>query len=75
MYTPAFFPVLLFWRHAHAKALTEAKAIVPTTSGQIGINPVSIRLGSSPQYVAPIGTDTGILQQVGSTTKVRLPLH
>lgn len=47
-----------------------ARAIVPTVSGQIGINPVSAGLGDPSDYVGPIGTDTNLYQVVQSTTKV-----
>lgn len=47
-----------------------ARAIIPTVSGQIGINPVSAGLGDPSDYVGPIGTDTNLYQVVQSTTKV-----
>ncbi|KAL9126567.1 MAG: hypothetical protein Q9217_004397 [Psora testacea] len=54
--TPAATPVL------------KKRAIVPTTAGQIGINPVEEELGEATQYVAEIGTDTGLLTLQDSTT-------
>lgn len=65
---------------AEASTIT-AKAILPraTVNGDrwIGVDPVGIGLGSSGQYVAPIGTDTNVLEHHGddrNPTKVRIPL-
>lgn len=46
-----------------------ARAIVPTSAGQIGVNPVDVGLGTPGQYVGPIGSDTNVIAQDGSTTK------
>ncbi len=49
-------------------------AIVPTASGQIGVNPVESDLGNPTTYVGQIyGTDTQYITQTSSTTKVRFP--
>jgi len=48
----------------------DARGIIPTTSGQIGVNPVEEELGEPSTYVADIGTDTGLLTLAGGTTHV-----
>ena len=48
----------------------EIKAIVPTTAGQIGINPVTLDTGPASDYVAPIGPwSPYIAVQGGGATK------
>jgi hypothetical protein len=74
MHWHLFLSALLFSRCARTQIATAVNhAIVPTKSGQIGINPVTEDIGPASQYVAPIGTDTGRLSLDGSTTKVRPP--
>ena len=47
-------------------------AIVPTTTGQIGVNPVESELGNPDTYVGEIyGTDTLYITQTDTTTAVR----
>lgn len=49
------------------------KAIVPTTSGQIGVNPVESDLGDAQKYIGVIyGTDTQYIMQTSLTTKVSM---
>jgi hypothetical protein len=55
--------------HIIPETLTR-RAINPTSSGQIGVNPVTLDPAGVSQYVGPIGTDTNILSLDGSTTKV-----
>ncbi|KAF1986840.1 hypothetical protein K402DRAFT_67697 [Aulographum hederae CBS 113979] len=45
-------------------------AIVPTQSGQIGINPVSDYVGPLSQYVGGIGTNTELFSTEAQTTQV-----
>lgn len=59
--------------NASAAGLHE-DAIVPTSPGQIGINPVdpvTSALGPASQYIGLINQDTDYLQMAGTTTKVR----
>ncbi|KAF2262993.1 hypothetical protein CC78DRAFT_582037 [Lojkania enalia] len=51
-----------------SSAVVEIKAIVPTTWGQIGINPVTI-YGPVSQYVGEIGPNTNILVVENGQTK------
>lgn len=47
------------------------KAIVPTASGQIGINPPELYLGNATQYIGLIkGTDASYITVTDTTTKV-----
>jgi hypothetical protein len=47
------------------------KAVVPTTAGEIGINPVLSDLGDAETYVGQIfGTDTQYINIVDTTTQV-----
>lgn len=46
------------------------RAVEPTETGQIGVNPVSDDLGNPSDYAGSIGVDTQYLTTEGSTTKV-----
>lgn len=47
------------------------KAVVPTTAGEIGVNPVLSDLGDAETYVGQIfGTDTQYINIVDTTTQV-----
>jgi hypothetical protein len=47
-------------------------AIIPTSIGQIGVNPVLLDLGDADTYVGEIyGTDTQYITVVDTTTSVR----
>ncbi|KAF2736237.1 hypothetical protein EJ04DRAFT_551459 [Polyplosphaeria fusca] len=70
MYTQSFLSVLLLLRYAHGQGATiTARAVEPTASGQIGVNPVDDAFGLPEQYGAPIGVDTQYLTEDGSTTR------
>jgi len=55
----------------HARGIGGIKAIVPVSSGQIGINPVISDLGDPLTYVGEIfGTDTQYITILSTTTEV-----
>jgi hypothetical protein len=54
-----------------ARIAPKIDAIVPTTAGQIGINPVESDLGDPDTYLGTIyGTDTQYITMDAATTKV-----
>lgn len=55
----------------NARVIPKVDAIVPTTAGEIGINPVESDLGDPATYLGEIyGTDTQYITMDVATTKV-----
>jgi hypothetical protein len=55
---------------------TVVKGIMPTTSGQIGVNPVLSELGDPTTYIGEIyGSDTQYITVDDASTKVGLLIH
>ncbi|OCK74167.1 hypothetical protein K432DRAFT_447449 [Lepidopterella palustris CBS 459.81] len=72
MYILAYFLHLTLFAGVQAATIAlsiHQNAIVPTSSGQIGVNPVTVGIGPAEEYLGPIGTDTNYLTPEGSTTK------
>ena len=73
MYLLSYFLHLALFARVQAATITlsiHENAIVPTSPGQIGVNPVTVGIGPAEEYLGPIGTDTNYLTPEGSTTKV-----